>query len=462
MIGDILIKLVLGNALTLREIEELRLLNFVKISEPVPITSLSQLNEDLGHVRAGAFIAGTGDPWGSDFTGMGLFHPPLTIGGGSYNLVGANAGTLQAGISATDGEFYAGAGNVIVNSDGITLSLPLLAARTIKTAIKWANGTASPASIDAYYSSATNDTYNLSIANQAPALTLDIAQIAISTDNATSDAPATITLKSESSPKVAQINLSADYIALTGELLMTAQTAPATPAAGTSAVWISSGTNKLASINSGGNRSDYYETSGWLYDVNTWTYASASTFTIAGDHSAKFHKGMRLRWKQGGAYKYGVVASATYGAPNTTVTIVVNTDYTVANAAITDNFYSSLAEPPNWPGWFNYTPTFTGFSADPTVSYSCYNLSGMTCHIIHNISANGTSNATTYTVSLPVAANGSSRHALPHVVDNGVVGATGVLTIANAATTASLFKSAGAVWTNPGAKGAAFSIFYQW
>lgn len=125
--------------------------------------------------------------------------------------------------------------------------------------------------------------------------------------------------------------------------------------------------------------------SGWVATSVTWTYASASTFTVPGDVTATYQKGTFLRWKQGGGWKYGVVASSSYSAPNTTVTIIVNTDYTIANAAITDPWYSYAANPQGWPGWFTYTPTVTylGGTTDPT-SLTFYTkkycVSGKTMH----------------------------------------------------------------------------------
>jgi len=106
---------------------------------------------------------------------------------------------------------------------------------------------------------------------------------------------------------------------------------------------------------------------GWNADSNTWTYASATTFTITGNFTLVYQKGVKLRYKQGGAYKYGIVESSSYGAPNTTVTLIANNDYSIANSAITDNYYSLVEAPLGWPDWFAYTPTWTGVTADPVL-----------------------------------------------------------------------------------------------
>lgn len=93
---------------------------------------------------------------------------------------------------------------------------------------------------------------------------------------------------------------------------------------------------------------------GWITASDTWVYASPSTFTISGvDRTAIFTKGTRLKFTQTTA-KYAVVISSSFST-NTTVTIAVNTDYTIANASITSPFYSHMATPAGYPIYFNDT-----------------------------------------------------------------------------------------------------------
>lgn len=88
--------------------------------------------------------------------------------------------------------------------------------------------------------------------------------------------------------------------------------------------------------------------SGWIRDYNTWTYASATTFTIAGDHTSRFSKDDKIYLTQTTA-KYFEVYSVSYSAPNTTVTIAANGTYTLTSATITETFYSKVANPQGWP-----------------------------------------------------------------------------------------------------------------
>ncbi len=60
----------------------------------------------------------------------------------------------------------------------------------------------------------------------------------------------------------------------------------------------------------------YPPADGWMPDASTWTYASASTFTVSGNQTARFQKGTKLKFTQT-TVKYAVVASSSYSSPNT-------------------------------------------------------------------------------------------------------------------------------------------------
>lgn len=120
---------------------------------------------------------------------------------------------------------------------------------------------------------------------------------------------------------------------------------------------------------------------GWTTSTDTWTYASASTFTIAGvDRTAIYTKGTRLKFTQT-TVKYAVVVASSFST-DTTVTIAVNTDYTIANATITAPYYSHQNGPAGYPVLFNWTPTY---SASGSMTYT----SVTKVFAIYNISASG-------------------------------------------------------------------------
>lgn len=129
---------------------------------------------------------------------------------------------------------------------------------------------------------------------------------------------------------------------------------------------------------------------GWIDADETWTYASASTITVPSGAASRYSKGDRIKWTQT-TVKYGVIVSVA----DTVLTIAVNTDYTVANAAITNNYYSHQASPVGYPGWFNWTPNGTGYTA----GNSKFSINHGVCAVIVQSSAPITGNIT----NLPIA-----------------------------------------------------------
>lgn len=113
-----------------------------------------------------------------------------------------------------------------------------------------------------------------------------------------------------------------------------------------------------ASISPNGLDGIILNDTGWRSALDTWTYASATTFTVPGNVVARFPKGMKVRLTQT-TVKYFYVVNATYSAPNTTVTVNAGSDYALVNAAITENYYSYVATPQGFPEWFNYACAWT-------------------------------------------------------------------------------------------------------
>jgi hypothetical protein len=94
-------------------------------------------------------------------------------------------------------------------------------------------------------------------------------------------------------------------------------------------------------------------TDGWIdKTAETWTYASADsptfTFTISGDLTATYQVGQRIKLTQT-TVKYFIITAVVYSAPNTSVTIYGGTDYSLANAAISANYYSPVKAPFGFP-----------------------------------------------------------------------------------------------------------------
>jgi len=90
------------------------------------VTELSQISSHMGDIISGRFIAPSSaatstEPTAAGFTGTAMSGEGETFGSDTYHIVGVSAGTLQFGLSASDGKAYAGAGAVILDTSGLTV-----------------------------------------------------------------------------------------------------------------------------------------------------------------------------------------------------------------------------------------------------------------------------------------------------------------------------------------------------
>lgn len=192
---------------------------------------------------------------------------------------------------------------------------------------------------------------------------------------------------------------------------------------------------------------------GWLPAGETWTYASATTFTISGDVTTKYNVGDKIKLTNS-SLKYFYVLSASYGAPNTTVTVFGGSDYSLANAAITSPYYSKFSSPNGFPSGFAYEPaSITGWSST-TISYHRLTIEGRTA--IVRFIVGGTSNATTVSWTMPVtSANLSTLEACSQLrsVDNSVsIDDSIAQVLQNSSTLTCFLSNSVAAWTGSGSK----------
>jgi len=206
---------------------------------------------------------------------------------------------------------------------------------------------------------------------------------------------------------------------------------------------------------------------GWQTVTETWTRTGNHTFTVVGDLTAKYGKGTKVRYKDGGAFEYGRVGSSSFSSPNTTINLIPNTDYAMAAATITDTAISYQENPQGDPGWFNWAPSPTGFSAVPTFTIYRWTTQANMITLNYDEGANGTSNATTFTASAPIALEGTANLAiavcLGTTVDNSVLQTTpGRVTMAAGSATMTFRKdTATGAWTSSGGKRAIVTVTYQ-
>lgn len=190
---------------------------------------------------------------------------------------------------------------------------------------------------------------------------------------------------------------------------------------------------------------------GWIPGSGTWTYASATTFTVPADDAARMSVGTKI-WLTQTTSKYFYVT----GISGTTITVTAGSDYTLANAAITAPYFSNAATPQGFPRVFNFSPSWTGFSANPSGGAGtqfCINGGYVTVHIYYGTA---TSNSTGFTMTLPITA--ATRTAAVwrtglKGVNNGTEVNTAVVEVPAAATSATFYTNyGGAGWTASGIK----------
>lgn len=136
---------------------------------------------------------------------------------------------------------------------------------------------------------------------------------------------------------------------------------------------------------------------GWTPADATWTYASASTITVPSGAASIYQKGDRIKWTQT-TVKYGVIVAVA----DTLLTIAPNDTYAVTNAAISANYYSHQANPLGYPGTFTYTVNCVSGWTTTIQAVWIYSIVGTTLSVVKLSAANGTSNATSVVIPLPV------------------------------------------------------------
>ena len=162
---------------------------------------------------------------------------------------------------------------------------------------------------------------------------------------------------------------------------------------------------------------------GWVASGETWTYASATTFTISGDKTAKYNKGDKIKLENT-SVKYFYIVDVSYSSPNTTITVTGGTDYTLANSTIASPYYSKQ-NPTDFPHFFNYTPTY---SASGSMTFTSVTTRKAIFSIVHNqvnviLDFTGTTGGTAstgITATLPVTASDGFNRQGVAINDNSV------------------------------------------
>lgn len=115
--------------------------------------------------------------------------------------------------------------------------------------------------------------------------------------------------------------------------------------------------------------------------------------------------------------------------------------------------------------WYDYVPTYTGFSVDPILVSARYTLNGKLCTVRWRHST-GTSNATTLTITLPFAARtltNDFQFAPVFAFNNGASLTTpGLIATASGSNIANVYTNmANAAWTASSTKFFSGTLTYE-
>lgn len=161
---------------------------------------------------------------------------------------------------------------------------------------------------------------------------------------------------------------------------------------------------------------------GWIAR-GTWTRTGNHTFTEPGDLTTLLRKGAFVRYKDGGSYEYGVIASSSHAGGTTTINLIPNTNYAMAAATITDNWISYDEKPEGFPTQFDWTPTHsrsgTNYTNLPTTTFAKWKVIGTRLFYREQHEQNATPGGTLYQrFTLPVTPDGTA--ALSRSTANGM------------------------------------------
>lgn len=130
-------------------------------------------------------------------------------------------------------------------------------------------------------------------------------------------------------------------------------------------------------------------TNGWITSEETWSYSSADSPTfiasVNADMTGKISVGYRVRLTQTTTKYFIVTSVGTFSGGATLITLYGGTDYTLANAAITTPYYSSMKVPYGFPISEDKWTVTTTDSSDRTqsspVTNTWYNPGSLTISI---------------------------------------------------------------------------------
>jgi hypothetical protein len=475
------------------------------------INKLSDVSNQMGLQIAGEFRTGNGQVPGDGFTGGRFGWPGFTYGGTEYFLAGVLSDVLQVGLSLADGKVYAGEGNVVLTDAGIVIK----AGDGSQSFLSFYNAAGT---VEQFAFKTTNG--NMQILNQVSGATTLISSLL-----SDASSPDIIWGEHDSIAGVSRLQVNASSVAPTLALFGGSGIALWANSNGKETVFndtsydidfrvegatnpyvffVDAGNDRVEFKNASGtavhiinptgttyfnenngnvdfivegqnngkmlvgdadaNRFTSFAWNGWeSREFETWTRTGNHTFTLPGDVTSEYRKGTKVQYSDG-AVDYAVIGSSSHAAGTTTVNLIPNTDYTMAAATITGNYISHIENPRLFPHWFNFDAAPSGFSAVPASPVYQWRTQADVISIAYIELSAGTSNATTFGATAPIAPAQAVTGVAGTLVDNGaLLTAAGRVTM-TAGSTAITFRSnmSTGAWTNANGKRAVAYWFYAY
>lgn len=155
---------------------------------------------------------------------------------------------------------------------------------------------------------------------------------------------------------------------------------------------------------------------GWIpVTLGSPTRVSNTTFTTTTDLTSTWKKGTKIKYTDTTTKYDYVVGLSAYSGGSMTIEILGDT----LSGNPSNIYYSPIEQPAGFPNNFSFTPVYTGFSTDPTQTM-IYSMIGNRLWLVTSTTAQGVSNSTAYSHTLPATVNGNVI-LFAVVVDNGVL-----------------------------------------
>jgi hypothetical protein len=134
---------------------------------------------------------------------------------------------------------------------------------------------------------------------------------------------------------------------------------------------------------------------GWMPIDTVLSYASATTMNSSADLTGTIPQYAKLRWKQGGDYKYAYLTNIT----SILWTINAGTNYSLTNAPVTDVAWSFGDHPVGFPYWINVDLAPDGFASLTTKSGK-FRMNGREATFV--FACSGTSKESGFSIPIPI------------------------------------------------------------